>query len=91
MPLGFANLSTFFSKESRWRFLSFRSLVRCVRFSAGVSSLWALRDEEDAAKTSSGASIVDVDFVVGNADSKVAVATFVTVDIVALGFKERKE
>jgi len=32
-----------------------------------------------------------VDFVVGNADSKVAVATFVTVDIVALGFKERKE
>ncbi len=44
--------------------------------------------DDEAENTSSGASIVDVDFVVGRTDSNVAVATLDTVEIVALGYSK---
>ena len=59
-----------------------------MRFSTGVNSLRALWEDDEAENTSSGASIVDVDFVVGKADSSVAVATLETVEIVALGYSK---
>lgn len=70
---------------SRCRCLAFRSLVRRARFSTGVSSLRARCKEDEVANISSGASMVAVDFDVGSADSKVAVAMLAMVDIVAFG------
>lgn len=90
-PLFFANLSTLFSRASRWRFLVLRSFVRRARFSMGVNSLRARSEEDGAANTSSGASIVDVDLVVGRADSRVAVAVLVTVEIIALAWSRSNE
>ena len=68
---------------SRCRCLAFRSFVRRARFSTGVNSLRARCKEDEVANISSGASMVAVDLDVGRADSKVAVAVLVMVDIVA--------
>ena len=84
-PVVFVYLSTLLFKAFRCRCLAFRSLVRRARFSAGVSSLRARCEEDEVANISSGASMVAVDLDVGRADSKVAVATLATVDIVAFG------
>ena len=53
-----------------------------------MSSLRACKSDDEGAKTSSGANMVDVDFVVGRADSNVAAATLETVEMVALGCKQ---
>jgi hypothetical protein len=62
-----------------------RSFPRNAFFSAGVSSLRARGSVDAVAKTSSGANIVAADFVVGRADSRVALDTLEMEDIVALG------
>lgn len=89
--LTFANLSTLFSKESRAFLCFFFCLLRAARFCAGVSSLRARKSLEDGANISSGASIVEVDFVVGSADSMVVAATLEIVEMVALGCRDNSD
>lgn len=80
-----ANLSTEVFNASRRFFFILRSFPRKERFSVGVSSLRARGSEDEGKKTSSGASIVAADFVVGRADSRVVVETLAMVEITALG------
>lgn len=51
-----------------------------------MSSLRARRSDDDGAKTSSGASMVEVAIVVGRADSSDAADILATVDIEAFGY-----
>lgn len=61
--------------------------MRAARFSAGVSSDRSRNAEDDfaGARSSSGARSVEVEAVVGRADSRLVVATLAMVEIVAVG------
>ncbi len=83
--LVFANLSTLLSSASLAFFFDLFSLFRVARFSFGESSPRARRSAEERSYISSGASILAIVLLVGKVDSKLVDATFVTVEIVAVG------
>jgi hypothetical protein len=84
-PFVFANLSTLRSRVSLAFFFAFFNLFRVARFSLGESSPRARGSAEERSYISSGASIPAIVLLVGKADSKLADATLVTVEIAAVG------
>jgi hypothetical protein len=85
-PLIVATLPTDFSNASLSFFFFFLSLFLKACFSLGVYSERARRSAEAGAKISSGARSVEADLIVGRADSRDAVGTFVIEDMIALGY-----
>ena len=81
----FAYLSTLLSSASLAFLFDLFSLFRAVRFSFGESSPRARGSVEERSYISSGASMLAIVLLVGNADSKLVEATFVTVEIVVVG------
>ena len=66
-------------------FFAFFNLFRVARLSLGESSPRARGSAEERSYISSGASIPAIVLLVGKADSKLADATLVTVEIAAVG------
>lgn len=83
-----ARASLALSTASRIFFFCLRSFVRATFFSWGVSSDLERREDGEGAKISSGASMVAMDWVVGMADSREAVATLEMDAMVVFGWIE---
>lgn len=84
-PFVFANLSMLLSNTSLAFFFAFFRLFRAACFSLGESSPRARGSAEGRSYISPGASMLATVLLVGKADSKLADATLVTVEIVAVG------